>query len=292
MRTPLRMHRSAPDGRAAAPSCGAKPWHAILLLALALALGACVASPAPSAVAESPAAPAAPVTAKTAITPYVPNTYCSMQPRDPVYARCNVKLGLPKEEATAVLTESQRKFLDGVLRIYSEPGLLPRRKEVLAALGAEVESTRVSHTTWPDGRRTIDWRSDSFKSVGLFTAYKYWSSSYKYRMPRYPPWTEGRYRWSAEIYIAINQERECLASLAVEGYLDIPLSSRIFGYVHGQKPPEKWDRHGPGGHMAIAERLSKLSPRLEIDIIDGCLSRVGLEGHFFSSEVGDDDVLN
>lgn len=147
---------------------------------MALALSACAALPAPSTVAESPAAPAAAIAAKEGVAPYVPNTYCSMQASDPIYARCNVKLGLPKDEATAVLTESQRKLLDGVMRIYTEPGFLIRRKEAIAALGAEVESTKVSHTTLPDGRRAISGQTDVFKGGGLFTPYEYWASTYTY----------------------------------------------------------------------------------------------------------------
>lgn len=212
-----------------------------------------------------------------------------LKARTPIYAHCNVKLGLPKDEAAEALTETQRKFLDGVLRIYNEAGLLAKREEAIAAIGAEIESTRKSSTVWPSGRRTFG-RIDSLKSTGLFTRFEYWQSSYR-NSPRDPAAVDeyGR-RWVASLEVQIDRKRECLPSRAVEGYLDIPLSSRIFGTI----PPRlraNWDRHEFGG-TAAASPSGPLGPVLEVDFLHKCLSAIRFDAMYRSKEMSDDHLYD
>lgn len=258
---------------------------------VALALGSVLV---PRVVAQT-AAPPAQAQAQAATPdryPGVGGTYCAEGRHRqfyPVHAHCNVKLGLPKEEAAQALSPSQRSFLDGVLRLYMEPAMLARRKEAIALVGAEVEATNYTPLRWPSGKTTFG-RWDRFVGVGLFRPYDWWQSYYQYWVvPPARTVDEDRYSWYAKISVSIDRKRECIPGRAAEGYLDIPLSTRLFGVVDGEKPRERWHRHEWGGTV-IAEPLSSQHPRLELGFFDQCLIGVQLETRFNPKEISDANI--
>ena len=155
------------------------------------------------------------------------------------------------------------------------------------AVGAEVEKTRYFTITWPDGHTSLS-RSDAFKGVGLFTPFEYWQSSYQYSVID-PSVTSARgYAWRVKLEVNIDRNRECIPSRAAEGYLDIPLSPRIFGTIP-PIPRERWDRHGFGG-TASPVQLSPMHAYLVIGFLSKCLSSIKLEAYYQSKELSDENI--
>ena len=214
-----------------------------------------------------------------------PQDFCVNDAWVPIYARCNVKLGLPKEEAALLLSERQRLFLDGVLRLYSEADLLADRKQSIAIIGGEIAQTRLVPKKWLDGKTTFS-RSDSLKGLYLETFFRDAINTYTYSA--HPPLVSGesRYTWQVIIQLSGDYKRECLPSRAVEGYLDIPLTSRIFNLIP-PRPRNRWDRHGPGGHVAAAWSISRRHPNLTVGFAEGCLTGFYFDVLYRSEELSD-----
>lgn len=222
----------------------------------------------------------------------VPNP-CQAYESDPMYARCNQKLGLPKEDAARVLTAAQRDFLDRVRRIYEQDGLLANRAEAIKVLGAEVEKTGKSDSTSPGGVRSRK-RYDLFKSQGYFTASLHGSRSrYWYEGPH----EDQRHLSTAAFYVSlsaeINWERECISSMAAEGYLDIPLTTHRNAPHGATKSALEVDRRAQaGGYQAGARALSNRHPGLELGYVDGCLASINLYKYFNLREISDEKIYD
>lgn len=252
-----------------------RPWHArrsrqvLLTLAMALMLAGCASAPPPAKpAARDERTPADHARQRKAPGP-MSVRYCLTDTAAPLHAQCKVKLGMPKAEAAALLTDRQRRFAEGLRRIYTEPGFLTRRGDALAALGAELPPT--CKRLWPGIWDGEERRTDRIPGDGLFSSNPYRQSRYTYSTRRDASGSENGRTWTVWLWAALETRRACLPSRAVEGYLDVPLSSRV---VNREDPPDAWDRHGPGEHRAVGEQLSDLGPRMEMHIVDGCVMDV------------------
>lgn len=210
---------------------------------------------------------------KTLISPYFP---CPGQ-----------QLGLPKDEAIAALKPEIRAFLDGVLRLYREPGLFTRYQDTLAVFGLQTNERRWMKPSTGEAHMPLPFR-ESLK--GGVVARPAWSAAYD--CCNY--WLRGdpdTHHWRNQLTFKIDQDDECISSRAVEGYLDLYLYPNfLFGGPH-PKPPEDWYRHGRVGG-ASAKALSSNTPEIELGYIAGCLVRLQINGHFFLKEYSSDRIYN
>ena len=257
------------------------PWPASRTINAMIALVAALAMCADASHSQSPS----PVDDQRSTTNPKRQDFCVNDAWVPIYARCNVKLGFPKEEAALLLSERQRQLLDGVLRLYSEADLLADRKQAIAIIGGEIAQTRLVPKKWLDGKTTFS-RSDSLKGLYLETFFRDAINTYTYSA--HPPLVSGesRYTWQVIIQLSGDYKRECLPSRAVEGYLDIPLTSRIFNLIP-PRPRNRWDRHGPGGHVAAAWSISRRHPNLTVGFAEGCLTGFYFDVLYRSEELSD-----
>jgi|GEM_PF-5370851 len=175
------------------------------------------------------------------------------------------KLGLPYEQAVQRLDPEVRRFLDGVLRVYKEQGLVGNRKATLEALGAKVAKRNYFDT---EGQPRPVFRED-FASTGVYGR-KGWSGHYYYRGVN-----RDNTKWEFRIEVLLDPKTaECVDSRAVEGYVDLYWVPIFNTTVH--KPyvrPDEWDRHDKYGAMR-ARALLPITPNLEMGIVKGCLVRI------------------
>lgn len=263
-------------------------WRAFWSLFIVLTLAGCESTPrALPTVARAERTPAEGAQRWKAAGPFVPS-YCITESTAPVHARCMVKLGMVREEAAALLTERQRMFVDGVRRIYTEPGVLIQRREALAALGAQAAPVCRRPSTGADA--TTERQGEVLKTDALFSRNPFRRSRYMYSTTRIAPGDDNGRTWTVWLAAALETRGACLPSRAVEGYLDVPLSSRV---VKRKEPPQAWDRHGPGIHRAVGEQLSEQGPRMEMHIVDGCVTDMYFmfDSDFVAGEVSDEVAL-
>ena len=206
----------------------------------------------------------------------------------PAYEHCDIKLGPPKEEAAEVLSDRHRKLLDGTRRIFTEPGLLNRRDDVTAAIGAKVARSELRRV---DGN-TLSWNDpiDHLEgSGGLFTTSVDTNSKYQWF---YSPgkgattatWRDLPHHWRVDLVVNIDPVKECLPSAAAEGYLDIPLTTWLTYSQVRMHPDRRLSRY----FMAYANPIPKDNlflkyPTLEISGQLGCLTQIRFH-QFFKSE--------
>jgi hypothetical protein len=240
-------------------------------LALACALSAC---------APASSLPSQPVEGST--QPEARSEGKPVSPALPYRPKNGDKLGYSKEESARRLSPQARAFLDAILRLYREPGLFARRREVFALLGTESgRREKLSHSI-PRTSATDPFREYAARK-GLF-AREGWSAAYTYLGQE-----DGGARWRARLDIAI-PERDCLDSRSVEGYLDLYLITGLDGISHPPLP-EHWDRHGIEG-SPFARGISSTTPGISLGFVKGCAVRFTLSSGFKFKEVSDDNVLN
>lgn len=205
------------------------------------------------------------------------------------------KLGLSYEEAVTVLDPEMRKFLDGVLRVYREPGLVGNRKATLDALGAKILRRNYFNT---EGQPRPTFRED-FAPEGIF-ARKGWTGHYFYTgVEKRAPKPYGLFEpgdvlhWKFRIEMRIDHKvAACVDSRAVEGYLDLywrPAYSQTF-----HKPnvlPSEWDRHGVVGQM-VATALTPIHPFLGVGMVGGCVVRIDFNRYINFEEMSDDQIYD
>lgn len=188
--------------------------------------------------------------------------------------------GLPKDEAIKVLDPELRAFLDGVLRLYQEPGLIGDKHASLNALGLTVQRRSSSNT---EGQPRPTYREDLAPTGVLsrpgWKGYVYYKGTEK---------NHTLWRMSMEFEIS-RKDAVCVNSRAVEGYVD-----EVFWYpVPGgttHNPgwmPKDWDRHKQVGGV-FSKRLTDQSPRIWMDFVRGCLVRVLISGNFLFKEMSDE----
>jgi hypothetical protein len=225
---------------------------------------------------------------------------CEADPKSarPIYEHCDVKLGPPKDEAVELLTERQRKLLDGVKRIYSAAGLINRRKEVIAAIGAAVERSDLRRFEYEN---TLSWVNPNYrlkKIGGLFVDNIDTGSHYRVT---YSPnlesttanWRSLGYHWHVELVVNINPQQECVPSAAAEGFIDVPLTTEFRQSQLPKNPDRRLSRSFlayanpiPNGNLFISH------PTLEIHGQYGCLTRIYLHQFFKSEEHSDDHIYS
>jgi hypothetical protein len=192
------------------------------------------------------------------------------------------KLGYSKEESARRLSPQARAFLDAILRLYREPGLFARRREVFALLGTEPgRREKLSHSI-PRTSTTDPFREYAAPK-GLFVR-QGWSAIYTYLGQE-----EGGARWRVRLDIAVPQS-DCIDSRAAEGYLDLYLITGLDGISHPPLP-EYWDRHGIAG-SPFARATSSMTPGIDLGFMNGCAIRFTLSNGFKFREVSDDNVLD
>ena len=194
------------------------------------------------------------------------------------------KLGLLYDEAIKALDPDVRQFLDGVLRLYREPGLIGNRKVTLEALGAKV-AKRNYFTS--EGQPRPTFRED-FAPTGIYSR-KGWTGYYFYdgvksNLPN---------RWTVRIEIRQNPKTStCINSRAVEGYMNLYWEPVFHQTAH--KPyvlPSEWDRHGVLGRM-VASPLSPTSVWIAIEMIEGCLALVDFGKTINFMDMNNDNIYD
>lgn len=211
-----------------------------------------------------------------------PNTAASATPPTqlPYRPRPGDKLGYSREESIRRLDPDMRRFLDGILRIYREPGLLRHRINSLTALGVRATSRRYYKVKYDD--QLYDTFVDDF--VLADPAIPTWSGMFIY-----DPRLHDNSVWRAEITLGRGNNSQCADSRAVEGYLDLYLQPALDGYDH--LPGRRlWDRHGLFG-KPYAEALNKDTPALQLFLANGCLTNVTLGQNYNRSELSDEHIL-
>lgn len=185
--------------------------------------------------------------------------------------------GFPRDQSAAMLDESVRQLLDGILRLYREEGLFSDRAKTLRALGVTRTVRRWSDVRPAAGRH----RSyvDRFAAEGIFSR-PGWTGEYAYTGEAARPDT-----WHALLTISVEPAQQCLNSRAMEGYLDLDLDPGNRQLVH--PAPEQLFRHEVAGAQPYAPPLSARTPQLSIAISRGCVSRVQLAQIFRFEEVSD-----
>jgi hypothetical protein len=189
------------------------------------------------------------------------------------------KLGYSRSESIARLDSDVRRFLDGVLRLYREPGLVAHRILAIAALGAR-SSTRRVHQVKYDGRLYETFADDFVLTDPRLIE---WRGKYIYE-PRLRDPNE----WRIEISVRQETWDLCIDSRAVEGYLDLYLQPHLDGYAT-PLPARLWNRHGSFG-KPYAEPLRPDTPALELYFEDGCLRSLHLGRNFLRQDLNDDHV--
>jgi len=193
------------------------------------------------------------------------------------------KLGYSKEESIRLLDPEVRSFLDGVLRLYKEPGVFVDRREVFRALGTEPGEVRMLYNREPAFPATAPYRQ-SAANKGVFARVG-WTAEYTYRGLE-----RDIYMWRLDMRINVPKSPDCIDSRAVEGYLDLYLRSGLDGYAH-PLPAYLWDRHGISGSPYGTE-LFPSTPKLRVGFVGGCLVGFSLENYFNYTEVSDENVRN
>lgn len=202
------------------------------------------------------------------------------------------RLGYSKEENIKRLAPEIRVFLDGILRLYKEPGLFAKRREVFAVLGAEAGPMQSLNEELMPRKSPTDPFRQYMLPKGLF-ARKGWSGYYTYlgkeqEGTHWPP--RPGPQWRATLNVNLTVDAECIDSRAVEGYLDLYLYANLDGKSH-LIPSNLWDRHGASGGP-YAKALSFVTPGISLGFLDGCLSHIILGNGFKYQELSDDDVFN
>lgn len=193
------------------------------------------------------------------------------------------KLGYSKEESYTRLAPEIRDFLDGILRLYREPGLFASRKEVFSSIGAQPGQIKELSQPVPRISATEPFRQYAapkglFARIGWRVAYSYLGRE------------ENGMRWRVRLDIEIPSQPDCIDSRAVEGYLDLYLHANLDGKAH-LVPPSQWDRHGAsGGPLALP--LSSVTPGIDLGFVGGCLVGIILGNSFYYREIKDDNVFN
>lgn len=243
-------------------------------LALACALCACAVAQVPETKAALPSGELQ--------QPAAGNPGASITGKQPILPRDGDKLGYSREESIRRLTPEVRAFLDGILRLYKEPGLLARRREAFAALGTEPGRRRELDHPAPRTSATDPFRQYAAPE-GLFSRAG-WAAAYTYS-GREALGTAWRARFDIDI-----PSTPCVDSRAVEGYLDLYLHTGLDGKAH---PVSKnlWDRHGAGG-SPFAVSLGSTTPGISLGFVNACLVRITLGHGFTYKEISDDNVLN
>lgn len=195
------------------------------------------------------------------------------------------KLGYSKEESIRRLAPEYRAFLDGILRLYHEPGLFAKRREVFATLGTAPGKMEPRPAGMPRLSKT-EWFRQYAAPQGLF-AQEGWSASYLYRGREIK---SGQTTWGALLTIRLANKQECIDSRAVEGYLDLYLNSGIEGHAH-PVPARLWDRHGIEGNP-FSRAISSMTPDISLGFSSGCLVNVFMGNRFNFEEVSDDHVID
>lgn len=193
------------------------------------------------------------------------------------------KLGYSKDESKRRLMPEVISFLDGILRLYKEPGLFANKSELFYAIGTQ-PGRRVNF----ENSIQKDLFAAPFRQyaapTGLFSR-NGWSASYTYSGRESNPVV-----WHARLYIEIPYREDCIDSRAVEGYLDLYLVTGLEGKPHPVSA-DKWDRHGAYG-LPYAVAASDLTPGIQLGFIGGCLSEIVLAAKFNYRDLSDDSVFN
>lgn len=254
--------------------CRASAWGMVAGLALAGALCTCAMAQVPDTKAALPS--------NATQQPAAGNPAASTTGKQPVLPKDGDKLGYSREESIRRLTPEVRMFLDGILRLYKETGLLARRREAFAALGTEPGRRRELDRPVPKTSATDPFRQYAAPK-GLFSQAG-WAAAYTYSGRE----AEGTV-WRARLDIDI-PSTPCIDSRAVEGYLDLYLHTGLEGKPH---PASKdlWDRHGAGG-SPFAVSLGSTTPGISLGFVSACLVRITLAHGFTYKEISDDNVLN
>lgn len=219
---------------------------------------------------QEPAAPTNPHAARV--------THIEHEPRP------GENFGLPKEEAVQLLDPQMRTFLDGVLRVYQEPGLFGNRQAVLDLLGLKVQQRFYFKS---EGQPRPRFRED-LAGTGILERPGW--NGYVY----YEGIEKGGALWRGKLEFEINKkEAKCINSKAIEGYME-----DVFWYprknLNAHKfywAPDEWDRHGIVGGM-YANSLTEKNPFLGMDFIGGCISRMSIGRGFLFKEMSDDKFYN
>ena len=252
------------------------------LLSSMLFLSLWASAPGPGACAAVDSA--APPASQAQLAPAA-STASAAQSKPLVRPKPGDKLGYSKEESTQRLAPEYRALLDGVLRLYREPGLFARRSEAFATIGAVPGRIEVFTRSVPRRSETDQFRQHAV-AQGLF-AREGWAASYEYngRETR-----DGKTTWHALLSIQLPYKQDCVDSRAVEGYLDLYLYPGIDGHAH-PVPSRLWDRHGITG-SPFARPIAKNGPGITLGFGEGCLGNIFMGSRFNLEEVSDEQVIH
>ncbi|WP_143694915.1 hypothetical protein [Variovorax sp. JS1663] len=195
------------------------------------------------------------------------------------------KLGYSKEESTRRLSPEVRAILDGILRLYEEPGLFADRRRVFAVLGTEpgrreILPHPIPRTSATDKFRVYAAPQGVFAEGGVSAEYLYDGQESR----------NSEMTWRGLLTVRFPYKQKCVDSRAVEGYLDLYLYAGIDGLAHPLLPSQ-WDRHDFGGRP-FALALSKTTPSLSLNFVGGCVALIYVGDRFNYRDLADDHLLN
>ncbi|MCY1365563.1 hypothetical protein D9M69_524130 [compost metagenome] len=196
------------------------------------------------------------------------------------------KLGYSKEESANRLRPEVRELLDAARRFYSEPGWLARRKEALALLHVTKVERIDHHRTLSDGSKDITFR-EYFKSGGLFDSLA-WKGFYDYGgVVNGDP-----QQWEARLEIEVDDQKDCIDSRAVEGYLDVPINPGLWPPFFNPVPQERWNRHGEGtGRELVAQSSVPFAASIGMEFGGGCLASLRFSSRYDVNKVSNEEVF-
>ncbi|WP_454720314.1 MULTISPECIES: hypothetical protein [Cupriavidus] len=196
------------------------------------------------------------------------------------------KLGYSKEESARRLRPEVRELLDVARRLYYEPDLLARRKSVLALFHVSKVIRNNHRRTLRDGTMDIGFR-EYFEAGGIFDEAG-WKGFYDYHgLLNGDP-----QKWDASLEIEIDDQKDCLESRAVEGYLDVPIDPRLWPPLVNPVPEERWDRHGIGtGRRLVAVSPVPGAANIGLEFGRGCLASLRFSGRYDLNKVSNEEVL-
>ncbi len=284
MRSPVWERTSTWLRRRASGNCQKFPvaaYAALTLVAVGMNGGCSELSTRPT---SSPPAPQAKSTVE--FHPGYPPAWVKNYKHLPPEVIPGAKLGYSKDESAKRVRPEVRELLDLLRRIYYEPALLARPKEVLNLLHVNSVKRDEFRTTMSDGSIDQSFK-EYFRAGGLFDG-GYWRGYYVYQgfdndIPRE--------RWGARLEVELDRKLECIDSRAVEGYIDLPIDPGLWPPLN-PVPRERWDRHGVGtGSGLIARSPASSTAGVTMWFADGCLAAIGAGARFENKKVSNEEVF-
>lgn len=189
------------------------------------------------------------------------------------------KQGYSHEVAAERLDPDIRQLLDGVLRLYREPGLFLDRKEALKVIVAQVNERHWDQSKAFPGKKRLGFKED-FVKRGIF-ARPGWTGFYSFGGQ--PAVLSSK--WYSKIDIRMDAATVCIESRAIEGYLDLMLDSNLFDILPGHAPRGRIFRHEVPYARPWAVSLSGNTPSILLNFSRGCLVGLIIAGGFSIGEV-------